>query len=238
VAALLNRGNVPEATIQGLAGSWPNSALLAPGLTIAMFGPAAALPTALIFGFDLIVLAAVTPLMMALGGVDQRKPAEMAQAIVRRIVFHPIVLATVLGLIFAAAEISWPDPVDAVFALLRGAAPAAALFAVGATLATAQASLVPRELPYLAACKLVVHPMIVYVLLSWVGNFPPEWVYTAVLIAALPSAQEVLAYARAYNSLEGRAGAAVLAVSILSIVTLTALIYLIGSRILPADLFP
>jgi predicted permease len=141
-------------------------------------------------------------------------------------------------LIFAAAEISWPDPVDAVFALLRGAAPAAALFAVGATLATAQASLVPRELPYLAACKLVVHPMIVYVLLSWVGNFPPEWVYTAVLIAALPSAQEVLAYARAYNSLEGRAGAAVLAVSILSIVTLTALIYLIGSRILPADLFP
>ena len=59
-----------------------------------------------------------------------------------------------------------------------------------------------------------------------------------VLIAALPSAQEVLAYARTYNSLEGRAGAAVLAVSILSIVTLTALIYLIGSRILPADLFP
>jgi hypothetical protein len=122
--------------------------------------------------------------------------------------------------------------------MLRGAAPATALFAVGAGLATAQTVLVPRELPYLAASKLVVHPMIAYVLLSWVGNFPAEWVYTAVLIAALPSAQEVLAYARAYNSFEGKAAAAVLAVSILSVITVTALIYLIGNRILPPDLFP
>jgi predicted permease len=238
VAALLNRGNVPEATIQGLAGSWSNSVLLAPGLTIAMFGPAAALPTALIFGLDLIILAAVAPLMMALGGLDQRKPGEMAQAIARRILLHPIVIATVLGLIASAAEITWPDAIDAMLALLRGAAPAAALFAAGAGLAVAQAALVPRELPYLAASKLVVHPMIVYVLLSWVGDFPPEWVYTAVIIAALPSAQEVLAYARSYNTFEGKAAAAVLAISILSVITLTALIYLIGSRILPPDLFP
>jgi malonate transporter len=238
VAALINRGNVPEATVQGLLGSWSNSVLLAPGLTIAMFGPAATLPTALVFGFDFIVLVAVTPLMMALGGLDQRKPAEMAQAIVRRIVLHPIVVATVLGLIFAATEFTWPDPVDALFAMLRGAAPPAALFAVGTMLATAQAALVPRELPYLAASKLVVHPMIVYVLLSWVGDFPPTWVYTAVLIAALPSAPEVLAYARSYNVYEGKAAAGVLAVSILSLITLGALIYLIGNRILPPDLFP
>lgn len=238
VAALLNRGNVPEATVQGLAGSWSNSALLAPGLTIAMFGPVATLPTALVLSFDLIILSAVTPLMMALGGLDQGKPAEMAQAIARRILLHPIVIATALGLLAAATEITWPDAVEAVFAMLRGAAPAAALFAAGAGLAAAQATLVPRELPYLAASKLVVHPMIAYVLLSWVGNFPSEWVYTAVLIAALPSAQEVLAYARSYNSFEGRAAAAVLAISILSVITVTALIYLIGSRILPPDLFP
>jgi predicted permease len=238
LAALLNRGNVPEATIQGLAGSWSNTALLAPALTIAMFGPAATLPTALVLGFDLVILAVVTPLMMALGGLDQRKPGEMAQAIARRILFHPIVVATVLGLVAAAAEVTWPDAVDAVFALLRGAAPAAALFAVGAGLAAAHAALAPRELPYLAASKLVVHPMIAYVLLSWVGDFPPEWVYTAVLIAALPSAQEILDYARSYNAFEGKAAAAVLAISILSIITLTALIYLIGSRILPPDLFP
>jgi predicted permease len=238
IAALLNKGNVPEATIQGLAGSWSNSALLAPALTIAMFGPAAALPTALVFGFDFIILAAVAPLMMALGGLDQRKPAEMAQAIARRILLHPILIAIVLGLIASAAEITWPEAIDGVFALLRDTAPAAALFAVGAGLASAQTTLVPRELPYLGACKLVVHPMIAYVLLSWVGDYPPEWVFTAVLIAALPSAQEVLGYARTYNTFEGKAAAAVLAISILSVITVSVLIYLIGSRILPADLFP
>ncbi len=44
IGALLNRGNVAEATIQGLSGSWSNTALLAPGLTIALFGPMAAAP--------------------------------------------------------------------------------------------------------------------------------------------------------------------------------------------------
>jgi predicted permease len=109
----------------------------------------------MVFGFDFIILAAVAPLMMALGGLDQRKPAEMAQAIARRIVLHPILIAIVLGLIASAAEITWPEAIEGVFALLRGAAPAAALFAVGAGLASAQTTLVPRELPYLAACKLV-----------------------------------------------------------------------------------
>src|SRR5262245_35515151 len=36
--ALVNRGNVPEATIQGLVGSYANIAYLAPALTINAFG--------------------------------------------------------------------------------------------------------------------------------------------------------------------------------------------------------
>ena len=238
VGALLNRGNVPDATVQGLAGSWSSTALLAPGLTIAMLGPAAASPTALVFCFDAAILMTVTPLMMALGGVDQRSPMDMAPVIVRQVLLNPIVIATVLGLLAAFVELSLPGPIDAIFAMLRGAAAPAALFAAGAILATVPPARAPRELPYLAAGKLLVHPMIVYVLLSWVGDFPPVWIYSAVLVAALPSAPEVLAYARKYNVFEGKAAPAAFIISALSVVTLTALIYLIGNRILPADLFP
>jgi hypothetical protein len=48
----------------------------------------------------------------------------------------------------------------------------------------------------------------------------------------------VIAYARHYSALDGRAGQFVLAITGLSVVTLTALVYLIGNRILPPDLFP
>ncbi len=162
----------------------------------------------------------------------------MVTAIVRRIVGQPIVVATVLGLVVAYSGLSWPDPVDAFFAMVRGAAAPAGLFATGAILATVRPLGVPREIPYLAAGKLIIHPIIVYVLLGWVGDFPPVWVYSAVLIAALPAAPEVIGIARNYSALDGRAGQFVLAITALSIVTLTALVYLIGNRILPADLFP
>ena len=238
IAALLNRGNVSEATVQGLTGSWSNTALLAPGLTLAMFGPLAAAPTAFVFCLDAIILIAVTPAMMALGGADHRRPGEMVSAVARRIATEPIIVATVLGLAAAYTGFSWPEPVDAFFALVRGSAAPAGLFAAGAVLATVRPLGVPRELPYLAAVKLIIHPTIVYVLLGWVGDFSPVWVYSAVLIAALPSAPEVIATARSYNALDGRAGQLVLAITALSVVTLTALVYLIGNRILPADLFP
>ena len=238
IGALLNRGNVAEATLQGLAGSWSNTALLTPGLIIAMFGPVAAAPIAFVFCLDAIILIAVTPAMMALGGVDYRRPAEMAAAIVRQILGQPIIIATVLGLVAAYSGLSWPEPVDAFFAAARGAAAPAALFAAGAIVATVRPVIVPREVAYLAVGKLIIHPMIVYVLLGWIGDFPPIWVYSAVLVAALPAAPEVIAHARTYGAIESRAGQFVLAITALSVVTLTALVYLIGNRILPPDLFP
>jgi len=41
IAALINGGNVPEATVEGLAGSYSNTGYLAPALVIAAFGTAA-----------------------------------------------------------------------------------------------------------------------------------------------------------------------------------------------------
>ena len=49
IGALINGGNVPEATVEGLVGSYSNTAYLAPALVIAAFGTAAAAPVALIY---------------------------------------------------------------------------------------------------------------------------------------------------------------------------------------------
>ena len=55
-------------------------------------------------------------------------------------------------------------------------------------------------MPVLLVVKLVVHPLIVYLLLSWIGGFDRIWVYAAVLMAALPPAANVLALAQKYES--------------------------------------
>lgn len=235
--ALVNRGNVPEATVEGLVGSYANIGYMAPALTVVAFGPAAAAPTALVFSFDTALLFALVPLMMALGGTARTNGTSIARAIARRVFLHPFVLATIGGLAVAAVGLPLPGPIDAVLSFLRSAAAPVALFTVGAGLAQRSPGRVTLEMPVLLAVKLVVHPVIVYLLLSWIGGFDRVWVYAAVLMAALPPAANVLALAQRYATYEDRATAGVYYGTAASMVTVTITLVLLLTDALPIDPF-
>lgn len=235
--ALLNRGFVPVATIQGLVGSYGNSGYLGPGLTLAAFGAPAAAPTALIFAFDNALLFTLVPLMMALGASERTDAVAMARGILRSIFLHPLVIAVAVGCFFALTGLSLPGPIDGFVGLLRSAAAPCAMFALGITLSRKPVGKVPLELPVLLAIKLVLHPLIVYLLLSWIGGFDSEWVYTAVLMAALPPAANVYAIARRYDVYAARATVAVVAGTAASVVTITGIVILVVGGFLPANPF-
>jgi hypothetical protein len=237
IGALINRGNVPEATIQGLAGSYANIAYLAPALTIAAFGSAAAVPTALVFSFDNAMLFTLTPLMMALGGTVRTNPARLAEEIARNVLLHPIVIATIAGLVVAASGLKPPAAIDALLTLLANAAAPCALFAIGVALSARPMGEVPVEMPATIAVKLVMHPLIVYLLLSWIGGFDPVWVHTAVLLAALPPAMNVLALAQQYAVYAERASSTILLATAISVATVTVTLILLLNNILPSNPF-
>jgi malonate transporter and related proteins len=91
----------------------------------------------------------------------------------------------------------------------------------------------PWEIPYLAAVKLLLHPVIVFVLLSLFGAFDRVWIETAVLMAALPPALNVFVFARQYDVWVEQASSAVLVGTLLSVVTLTGTMWLVKSGSLP-----
>ena len=62
----IRHGNIAEATIAGLAGGYGNIGFMGPGLALATLGQAAAVPVALIFCFDNIILFTLVPVLMAL----------------------------------------------------------------------------------------------------------------------------------------------------------------------------
>lgn len=229
VGALMNGGQVPEATIQGVIGSFSGIALLAPGLVIGTFGLAAAAPTALILTFDMAMLLIVTPLMMALGGTQRTNARGMAMDIGRRIVTNPLIVATVLGLVFAWARVALPYPVTALLTTARAAAGPTALFVFGLGLALIGTEKLRLETPMLAAVKLVIHPLIVYLLLAWVGGFDPTWVKTAVLLAALPPSADALRMVEGYSVYVAGARAATLLTAAIAIATVTIMVILIVS---------
>jgi malonate transporter and related proteins len=77
----------------------------------------------------------------------------------------------------------------------------------------------------------------VLVLLSLVGTFPPIWVYTAVMMAALPTATNVYVIGQQYGVWMERASASILLTTVISVVTVTALLYAITTGMLPPNLF-
>ncbi len=238
LAILVRRSPIGEATIQGLGGAYGNIGYMGPGIAILAFGEPAAVPVALIFCFENIMHFTIAPMMMALSGGDRRSPRDLALDVVRKIAFHPFIIATAVGVGAAWLQVVPPVPVGRLIDYLAQAAAPCALFAMGVTLALRPLKRVPPELGFIVPMKLVVHPVLMYVALSFIGNFEPVWVFTAVLLASLPTATNVFVIAQQYGVWVERASATVLVTTVMSVASVSTLLWLITAGILPGDLFP
>jgi malonate transporter len=233
----LRRGNLPEATIAGVVGAYANVGYMGPGLTLAALGAAAAVPTALIFTFDSTLFFAAVPFLMALCGVERKAPLKTVLVVLQRVFTHPFIVATILGVIFAWAQIRPPSAVEKILDYLANAAAPCALFTLGVTVALRPLVRIPEEVVGVVGIKLFLHPLIAWLILSAIGGFDPIWVYTAVLMAALPPALNAYIMARQYDAYITQASAGILVGTVTSIVTVTGLLYLIRQGMIVPDLF-
>ena len=237
IGLAIRRGQVAQSVIVGLAGSYGNIGYMGPGLALSTLGAAAAAPVALIFCFDSVFIFTLVPLLMALAGSEQRGLAATALEVVRRIALHPFLIATALGVLSAAFHFQPPVALDRLMQMLQSAAAPCALFTLGVTVALRPIRKMPWEVPPVIAMKLIAHPVIVLTMLSALGPFLDVWVYTAVLMAALPPALNVFIMARQYDTWVEQASGSVLIGTLASVVTLVTVMWLVKSHALPTDLF-
>ena len=229
-------GDIRQATIQSVVGAYANIGYMGPGLTLAVLGPSAIVPTALIFVFDNSLHFSLVPFLMALGSGEKMRMGETAWFVIKRVITHPFNLATAAGVLAATVHFEPPAPVETMLVFLKNAAAPCALFALGVTVAMRPLRDVPVEMPILLVIKLILHPLIVWLILSWLGDFGWEWTMTAVLMAALPPALNVFVIANQYKVYVEQASAAVLLGTVLSVLTVTLLLWLMKAHILPQRL--
>ncbi|GGE45813.1 putative malonate transporter [Agaricicola taiwanensis] len=232
-----SRRHIPEAAVQAAAGSYSNIGYMGPGVTLAVLGAGATAPTALIFCFDNALIFTLVPFLMALGGGERASPAQIAVAVLKRIFLHPFILATFAGILVAVSGVKAPAAFDQMIQFLKNGAAPCALFAMGVTVALRPVKRVPHEIPFHLFIKLVLHPVLVWLVLGLAGDFDPVWVQTAVLMAALPPALSVFVIARQYNTYVERASSIVLVGTLLSVVTLTTFVYIATHNIVPINPF-
>ncbi|MCM2474775.1 AEC family transporter [Rhizobium sp. CG5] len=230
--------NLADSTMQALAAAYGNIGYMGPALALLAFGDAAAVPVALIFCFENAVHFMVAPAMMALAGGDSRPRGLLVLDVAKKIAFHPFILATAAGFVAAAGDIEPPLALQRLIDYLAQSAAPCALFAMGVTLALRPLKRIPAEIVYIVPIKLMLHPLVVYVVLGAVGNFDPLWIYTAVLLAALPTATNVFVIGQQYGVWQERASATILLTTVFSVLTVSGLLFAITTGRLPADLFP
>lgn len=237
-AVVVVRASIAAGAIQGLASAYGNIGYMGPSLAILAFGEKAAVPVALIFCFENIMHFAIVPCMMAISGSEKHPLPTLAALIARRIILHPFILATIAGVTVAWLKLPVPEAPQRLIDYLAQAAAPCALFAMGVTLALRPLRRMPVELSYIVPVKLIAHPLLVYFAMGLVGDFDSTWIFTAVLLASLPTATNVFVLAQQYNVWVERASATVLITTLFSVLTVSALLYAITAGLLPADLFP
>jgi malonate transporter len=237
IGMIVMRGRIGDSTIAGLAGGYGNIGYMGPGLALATLGAEAAVPVALIFCFDTLLLFSLVPFLMALASPQKKSVASVAMEVVKRIATNPLVIATVAGIASAAIHFQPPVALDRLMQFLQNASAPCALFTLGVTVALRPLKKMPWEMPFLTLVKLALHPAIIFVLLSLFGPFDQTWVYTAVLMAALPPALNVFVFARQYDTWVEQASSAVLIGTLVSVVTLTSVMWMVKTHTLPALLF-
>jgi malonate transporter len=236
-AVILNRGNIAEATVQGMVGGYGNVGYMGPPLALLAIGEEAAAPAALVFCFDVALVFTLAPLMMAISGTGKQSFARALLNIPAKVLLHPFIVATLLGVAAAFFEFRPPDPLNRLLDGLAGASAPCALFALGVTVASRPLRRAPVELPVLLLMKLAVHPLLALVILSFIGGFDPVWVQTAVLMASLPPAATIYLIATQFGTYVLRASTAILVGTVASIFTVTGVLYLITHDLLPLGLF-
>lgn len=226
------RGLGPAAsTFRGMGMSCPNSGFIGYPILLmtmpAIAGPALAL-SMIVENLALIPLCLVMAERARSRGV--RGPA-LALQVSRRVATNPIMLALVAALSVTATGIALPAFLTRAIDLLAQSSAAVSLVVIGGTLVGAGGGALARTTPMVFG-KLILHPLAVggtLLLLPRIGvPVAPELLWAGLIIAATPPMGIYPILAQQYG--EGRdAAAAMLATTVVSFATISALLWLIGA---------
>lgn len=218
--------------IQGFGSSFPNSVLLGIPLMLALYGERGAVPVTMIFAFNVALYSIVTMLLEIVRQETERiDPLVLLKTTGRAIAGNPIILAAIAGMIVGSLGFSLPPVLDHSLSFIGQAGPPTALFALGASLSVREMA---RGLqgPLGAAglmtfCKLVLHPMLAWIMAVPILGLDPFLATAAVIIAALPVGANVYIFAQHYNVAILETSSAILISTGISMVTIPLLLWLI-----------
>lgn len=194
---------------------------------IALYGTAAIGPNVMVLAIDLIVFSSLIVIVVNVAQ-DGRLSLRTFRTVGLGLVRNPMIVAISAGLAWSLTGWTIPRVMDDFLVTLGNAATPGALFAIGASLAGKSAERLSVA-GWLSFCKLVLHPAAVAVGVLWLFPVDPFAATVVIGLAALPVAGNIYMLAQHYGVAVHRVSAAIFVSTLLSILTLPAVLALLGS---------
>ncbi|MEP6843141.1 MAG: AEC family transporter [Pseudolysinimonas sp.] len=217
VSLLIWRRPLADATIGGLASGYVNANNI--GLPVSVYVLGDASSSAPVILLQLIVLA---PIALTVLDVSTSGRVSIGRILLQP-VRNPLIIGSLLGVIVAVTHLQIPAPVMAPFQLVGAAAVPVILITFGMSLHGSRV-LAPgsdrRDVLLASSLKLAVMPVMAWLLGNFIWHLEGHRLFVVVVLAALPTAQNVFNYAQRYGVGTVLARDTVLITTALSIVVL------------------
>ena len=213
-----------EAVMNGMNVAYGNAGFLGIPLAFTAFGETAAAPIIL----TVITSALVAGISVTLIELLRNKDAHMA-AIIRHSLWvmmkNPLIFAPVLGVAFAATDAEMPEFIARLIGMLGDAASPCALFALGMFLVGKPITDAIAEVSAACILKLLVLPLVCWLVIVSVTDIPPLWQGVAMVMAATPTGVGSFVVAKQYGLYEKRTSSTILLSTVVSIPVLFLLLH-------------
>jgi predicted permease len=230
LALRTGKRGLAEGSVDALNAAYPNSGYMGFPLGLLVFGPesfplvtiSAIITVCVLFGFTIVLLE--------IGIQERGRFWATLRKVALSLVKNPLLVAPALGILFAATGLTMPKSAGSFLDLLGAAASPCALVALGTFMADRQPS-EERDtagVVLLTVLKLLLLPAIAWVLARYVFALPQDPTDLLVLLCALPTGTGPFMLAEYYKRGAPITANTILTSTILSVITLSVLVYVTG----------
>jgi predicted permease len=222
-------GNRPgEGVSSGFAAMFTNTVLIGIPILQRAYGEAALQVALSIIALHASVLITIGMLVMELVRRDGTPLLKALGIAAIRILSNPLLWGIVLGVAGNVANLTLIEAAEAFFSLMSAAVVPVALFGLGGALNEYRlADNWPQALA-MSALKLVLQPLIAWVLMVPLLRVEPEIARYGVVLAAMPAGINVYVFATYYNRAVNVATNTILISTVLSVLTVSGWLYVVG----------
>jgi malonate transporter and related proteins len=224
----IQRGQSDAASI-AMGATFANSVMLGIPICIAHFGQDAAPILALIVLFDTALLWLFGTLHLAISEeTGDRSLSSTLGNLLWRLVTNPIILACAVGLLWQLTGWQLHSFADVIVTMLANAAIPGALVAMGLALNSFSLKGEGLAVIIITILKLLVMPLIAYLLAIHVFQLPKLAAAVVIVLAAMPVGGNAYLFAATYNRQIPAVSGAIALSTPLALITLSLLLYWLG----------